>query len=67
MTGEGEAREYWYSGTETGDDQLGGRSCTEKRQALVEGVLGQEGDAPPGRTSDRVKRGRGWSRIAMLQ
>ena len=31
------------------------------RDTIVEGVSGQEGAEPPGRTSGGGKRGRGWS------
>ena len=56
--GEGEVREYWYDGTDTGDYWVDGRPCAETRQTSTEGVSGQEGDAPPGRTLD------GWRRRA---
>ena len=39
-------------------------SCAETIQTLVEGVLGQEGDAPPPvRTLEDGERGQGGSRI----
>ena len=46
-TGKGEAREYRYAQTETGNYQMGGCSYTETRQTLVEGVPGQVGYATP--------------------
>ena len=56
-------REHMYSGTETGDTQVGVRSIAEKKWTSVEGVLGKKGDASLRRTFDRKKGAQGGTRI----
>ena len=46
VAGEGEAREYWYAGTETYEAWVGRGSSAETRHTPVEGVSGQEGYPP---------------------
>ena len=45
-TGEREAREYWYAGTETGDNQIGGWTYLDTRRTYMKEVSRKEGTPP---------------------